>query len=104
MKPLTSGTTAALGRQGLAAVCGASALVLALVAVLALVRDPASLLARLEALRSLSIAGPAIVGSVAGVASLAVGAHGARHIGGPPAPTNAELVAAASPSPTTEPT
>ena len=95
MKPLTSGTTAALGRQGLLAVCAASCCVLAAVLVLALVRDPASLLARLEALRSLSIAGPAIVGSVAGVASLAVGAHGARHIGGPPAPTNAELLAKA---------
>ena len=102
MKPLTSGTTAALGRQGLAAVCAASALVVAALLTLALVRDPASLLARLEALRSLSIAGPAIVGSVAGVASLAVGAHGARHIGGPPAPTNPELVAEAS-STTTEP-
>ena len=93
MRPPTSGTTAALGRQGLVATLGASLCVLVLVAALALARDPASLLARLEALRSLAIAGPAIVASVAGVASAAVGMHGARHIGGAPAPTTGELLA-----------
>lgn len=95
MKPLTSGTTAALGRLGLAAVCAASTLVLAALLALALVRDPASLLARLEALRSMATIAPVILGAVATAASVATGAHGARHIGGAAAPTNAELVAKA---------
>ena len=94
-RPPTYGTTARLGTQGLAATLGASLCVLVIVLVLALARDPASLLARLEALRSLAIAGPASVASVAGVASAAVGMHGARHIGGPPAPTTGEMLAKA---------
>lgn len=94
-RPRTWGTTARLGTRGLLATLAASGCVLAAVLILALAVTPESLEARLEALRALAIAGPAIVASVAGVATAAVGAHGVRHAGGPPAPTSAEMESAA---------
>ena len=95
-RPRTYGTTARLGARGLAATLAASGCVLLAFLALALDADPATLTARLAALSALTIAGPAIVGSVAGIATAAVAAHGARHVGGQAAPTNAELTTAAS--------
>jgi hypothetical protein len=89
-RPPTWGSTARLAAWGLAAVLAASAALL--LALVDLARGPElDAGTRLEALRTLALLGPSIVGALALVATGGTVAHGARHIGGPPAPTSAEI-------------
>lgn len=88
--PPTWGTTARLALWGVLAVLAALVLLLAVVLDLArgIEQDAAS---RIEALRTLTILGPAALGAIGAVAGIGSGMHGARHVGGPPAPTSGEL-------------
>lgn len=90
--PPTYGTTALLTRWGIGAVLGLSVGFSGLLSWLVVAVDPANLPAALEALAALS--GPAFLalGATAGGGTVV---HGARHIGGAPAPTSAELRASA---------
>jgi hypothetical protein len=53
---------------------------------------------RPEALRTLALALPAALGAVSLVAGVGAGVHGARHVGGVPAPTSAEIRTFAGPA------
>lgn len=88
----TWGSTARLAAWGLACSLAAGAVLVAAVLELATGAE-VDAGTRSEALRTLAILGPAIVGTLGLVATGGTVAHGARHIGGPPAPTTGELAA-----------
>lgn len=88
-RPPTWGTTARLAGYGLAAVLALSTGYGGLLAWLVVRADPASLPDALAALGAL--AGPAML-ALGAIATGGAAVHGARHIGGSPAPTSAELL------------
>lgn len=97
-RPPTWGSTAWLALFGLLSALVCTAAILAVVLDLARGTE-ADAAARVEALRSLTLIGPAALGTIGALGSVGAAIHGARHIGGTPAPTSAEIRTFATPAP-----
>lgn len=90
MSPPTWGTTARLAALALGSVLLALGGCLGMVAWLVLHGDPAGLAAALGAVQAI---GGAAMLALGGAGAIGSGVHGARHLGGPPAMTSAEISA-----------
>ena len=97
-RPPTWGSTARLALWGMVAALLCTAAILAVVLDLARGTE-ADAAARVEALRSLTLIGPAALATIGALGSVGAAIHGARHIGGTPAPTSAEIRTFTAPAP-----
>lgn len=97
-RPPTWGSTARLALWGMVGALVCTGAILAVVLDLARGVE-ADAAARVEALRALTLIGPAALGTIATLGSVGAAIHGARHLGGPPAPTSAEIRTFTAPTP-----
>lgn len=88
--PPTLGTTALLGIWSIVVNAIVSTGLLWVVVSLA-TGEPETAETRIEALRTMVLVGPAVLGALTTVETAVIGFHGGRHLGGAPAPTTGEI-------------